>query len=133
MRHVMALFIKFTLIAWVLTLVLTVGFDVSFLHTVYISLALTALSYTVGDLLIFLNAGSPADQPTRNAVATVVDFVLAFLVIWLIGCLLTGNNTEMVTPALASAVVISGMEWFFHLLVDRFVVPQYNNLKALRA
>ncbi|WP_142825909.1 DUF2512 family protein [Planococcus soli] len=132
MRHLLALAIKFVMVTAVLLLVMTVGFDVSFVNTLLISLALTALSYAMGDIMIFLNAGSPENQSTRNTVATFVDFVMAFLTIWLIGWLLTGQNFEMVTPALLSALVISGGEWFFHLYVDRSVVPEYNNYKAVK-
>ncbi|MDQ0428836.1 hypothetical protein QOZ98_001663 [Planomicrobium stackebrandtii] len=132
MRHLLALAIKFVMVTAVLLLVLTVGFDVPFVDTLLISLALTALSYAMGDIMIFLNAGSPENQSTRNTVATFVDFVMAFLTIWLIGWLLTGQNFEMVTPALLSALVISGGEWFFHLYVDRSVVPEYNNYKAVK-
>lgn len=132
MRHLLALAIKFVMVTIVLLVVLTIGFNVSFVDTLLISLALTALSYAMGDIMIFLNAGKPENQSTRNTVATFVDFVMAFMTIWLIGWLLTGQNFEMVTPALLSALVISGGEWFFHLYVDRSVVPQYNNYKPAK-
>ena len=132
MRHLLALAIKFVMVTAVLLIVLTLAFDVSFFNTLLISLALTALSYAMGDIMIFLNAGTPENQSARNTIATLVDFVTAFLAIWLIGWLLTGQNFEMVTPALLSALVISGGEWFFHLYVDRSVVPEYNNYKSAK-
>lgn len=132
MRHLLALGIKFVIVTFVLVLVLTLIFNVSFVTTLLISLALTALSYALGDIMIFLNASSPENQSTRNGIATFIDFVMAFLVIWLIGWLLTGQNIKMVTPALAAAVIIAVSEWFFHLYVDRFVVPEYNNVGAVR-
>ena len=132
MKHLLALALKFVMVAAVLLIVLTLLFDVPFVDTLLISLALTALSYAMGDIMIFLNAGSPENQSSRNTVATFSDFVMAFLAIWLIGWLLTGQNIEMVTPALVSALVLSAGEWFFHLYVDRSVVPEYNNYKSAR-
>lgn len=132
MRHLLALGIKFVMVTVVLLIVLTWIFDVPFVDTLLISLALTALSYAMGDIMIFLNAGKPENQSTRNTIATFADFVTAFLVIWLIGWLLTGQNIEMVTPALISALVISAGEWFFHVYVDQSVVPEYNNYKSAR-
>lgn len=133
MRHLLALAIKFVMVAAVLLIVLTLIFDVSFVDTLLISLALTALSYAMGDIMIFLNAGRPENQSGRNTIATFTDFVMAFLTIWLIGWLLTGQNFEMVTPALVGALVLSAGEWFFHLYVDRSVVPEYNNYKSARS
>ena len=133
MRHLLALAIKFVMVAAVLLIILTLLFDVSFVDTLLISLALTALSYAMGDIMIFLNAGRPENQSGRNTIATFVDFVMAFLTIWLIGWLLTGQNFEMVTPALVGALVLSAGEWFFHLYVDRSVVPEYNNYKSARS
>ena len=121
------------MVAAVLLIVLTLLFDVPFVDTLLISLALTALSYAMGDIMIFLNAGRPENQSGRNTIATFVDFVMAFLTIWLIGWLLTGQNFEMVTPALVGALVLSAGEWFFHLYVDRSVVPEYNNYKSARS
>ena len=132
MKHLLALALKFVMVTAVLLIVLTLLFDVPFVDTLLISLALTALSYAMGDIMIFLNAGSPENQSTRNTIATVSDFVMAFLAIWLIGWLLTGQNIEMVTPALVSALVLSAGEWFFHLYVDRSVVPEYNNYKSAK-
>lgn len=132
MKHLIALAIKFVMVTLVLLVVLTWAFDVSFTHTLLISLALTALSYATGDLLVFLNAGKPENQSTRNTIATFADFLMAFAAIWLIGWLLTGENAAMVTPALVSALVISAGEWFFHQYVDRSVVPWYNNYHSVR-
>lgn len=132
MNHAKALIIKFVMITAVLLIVLTWIFDISFVDTLLISLALTAVSYMMGDLLIFLNAGNPADQVTRNSVATISDFVLAFLVIWFVGQLLSGTMAELVTPALLAALIITLGEWFFHKYMDQNVVPEYNEYKSIK-
>ena len=132
MKHLIALAIKFVIITLVLLVILTWAFDVSFMNTLMISLALTALSYAIGDLLVFLNAGKPGNQVSRNTVATFADFIMALAVILLIGWLLTGEFAAMVTPALVSALVLSAGEWFFHQYVDRSVVPWYNEYKSAK-
>ncbi|MBT2583955.1 DUF2512 family protein [Planococcus sp. ISL-109] len=133
MKHLIALAIKFVMVTIVLVVILTWAFDVSFTHTLLISLALTALSYATGDMLIFLNAGKPENQYNRNTIATVTDFFMAFAAIWLIGWLLTGESAAMVVPALISAVVLSAGEWFFHQYVDHSVVPWYNDYKSVKS
>ena len=132
MKHLNALAIKFVIITLVLLVILTWAFDVSFMNTLMISLALTALSYAIGDLLVFLNAGKPGNQVSRNTVATFADFIMALAVILLVGWLLTGEFAAMVTPALVSALVLSAGEWFFHQYVDRSVVPWYNEYKSAK-
>lgn len=132
MKHLIALAIKFAMITIVLLVVLSWAFDVSLLHTLLISLALTALSYATGDMLIFLNAGKPEDQYSRNTIATVTDLFMAVATIWLVGWLLTGELAAMAVPALISAVVLAAGEWFFHQYVDHTVVPWYNDYKSAK-
>ncbi|MGM0899198.1 MAG: DUF2512 family protein [Bacillota bacterium] len=133
MKHLIALVIKFVMIAIVLLVILTWAFDIGFLDTLMISLALTALSYAIGDLLVFLNAGKPGNQTTRNSIATLVDFVMAVAVIWVIGWLLTGDTAALVVPALVSALILSAGEWFFHQYIDHSVVPWYNEYKSVKS
>ncbi|WP_434399755.1 YndM family protein [Planococcus sp. 11815] len=132
MKHLIALAIKFVIITVVLLIVLTWAFDISFMNTLMISLALTALSYAVGDMLIFLNAGKPNNQSTRNTIATFTDFIMALGIILLVGWLLTGEFAPLVAPALVSALVLSAGEWFFHQYVDHSVVPWYNEYKSVK-
>lgn len=124
MNHVKALVIKFVMIAAVLLIVLTGFFDVPFLDSIWISLALTVVAYVMGDLMIFRKAGDRSEQTKRNAIATVSDIVVAFLVIWLLGEALVGAGTDMITAALISAVVIGVGEWFYHIYLDRSVFPE---------
>lgn len=124
MNHVKALVIKFLMIAVVLLIILTLFFDVPFMDTIWISLALTIIAYLLGDLMIFRKAGDRTDQNKRNAIATISDIVVAFLVIWLIGDALVGNDVDIITPAIISAIVIGGGEWFFHKYLDSSVFPE---------
>lgn len=124
MNHVKALVIKFVMIAAVLLIILTLMFDVPFADTLWISLALTIIAYAMGDLMVFRKAGNRSEQNKRNAIATVSDIVVAFLVIWLMGEALVGNEVNIITPAIISALVIGGGEWFFHKYLDRNVFPE---------
>ena len=126
MKLLIGFIVKFVMITAVLLIVLAWIFDVPVLDTFLISLALTALSYVMGDLFIFLHAGKPTDQNTRNSIATFVDFTVAFLLIWLIGRILGSANEELLVPALLSALILAGGEWFFHKYVDRRIMPGYN-------
>ncbi|CEG23517.1 hypothetical protein BN1080_02495 [Planococcus massiliensis] len=127
MNHVKALAMKFVMIAAVLLIILTLFFDVPFGDTLWISLVLTLVAYVMGDLMIFRKAGDRSDQNKRNAIATVSDIVVAFLVIWLMGEALVSNDVNIITPALISAIVIGGGEWFFHKYLDRSVFPEKHN------
>lgn len=124
MNHVKALIIKFVMIAAVLFVFLTLMFDVPFTDTLWISLALTLIAYAMGDLMIFRKAGNLSEQNKRNAIATVADIVVAFLVIWILGEALAGTDVNIVTPAILSALIIGGGEWFFHKYLDRSVFPE---------
>ena len=124
MNHVKALIMKFVMIAAVLLIILTGFFKVSFADTLWISLILTLVAYVMGDLMIFRKAGDARDQNKRNMIATISDIVVAFLVIWLVGDALIGNNPDIVTASIISAIVIGAGEWFFHKYLDRNVFPE---------
>lgn len=130
MNHVKALIMKFVMIAAVLLIILTLFFNVPFMDTIWISLVLTLVAYVMGDLMIFRKAGDRSDQTKRNAIATVSDIAVAFLVIWLMGDALVGGNVDIVIPALISAIVIGGGEWFFHKYLDSSVFPEKQNHRS---
>ena len=118
MKHLIALAIKFFMIAAVLLIILTGFFDVSFVDTLLISLALTLIAYAMGDLLIFRNGKERSEQTFRNSIATTADVAVAILVIWLVGEALAGSGTDVITPAIISGLFIGGGEWFFHQYLD---------------
>ncbi|MFD1032498.1 YndM family protein [Metaplanococcus flavidus] len=130
MNHLKALIIKFLMIAVVLLIILTLIFDVEFGDTLLISAVLTVAAYALGDLMIFRKVGNDetnnadSDHTKRNAIATVSDIVLAFLVIWLMGEALLDETPDLITAAIISALVIGGGEWFFHKYLDRSVFPE---------
>lgn len=137
MNHLKALIIKFLMIAVVLLIILTGIFDVEFGDTLLISAVLTLLAYVLGDLMVFRKTGDRGDRnraghdnsdhTKRNAMATVSDIVLSFLVIWLMGEVLLADTQDLIMASIISALVIGGGEWFFHKYLDRSVFPEKHN------
>ena len=110
MKHMKNLAIKFISILAVLFIILGIFYDMSFGNVLSISVVLTLASYLIGDLLIF--------RKTNNTMATIADFALAFLVIWLMGENLTYGDS-LIMPALIAAAGIALFETFFHKYVAR--------------
>ncbi|MDQ0216224.1 hypothetical protein J2S13_002664 [Oikeobacillus pervagus] len=106
MQHLKALLTKF--IVWTIALwfILGVFFNVDFGDIVTISIILTLVSYAVGDLWILRRFG--------NATATVADFVLAYIGIWLIGGAIIEENISLGWASFISAVVLAVAEIFIH-------------------
>jgi hypothetical protein len=75
MKHVKALAIKFVSSLVLLSLILGLLFDMAFSNIFLITLLLGVAAYLIGDLLIL--------PRTNNTVASIADFGLAFLIIWL--------------------------------------------------
>lgn len=123
MNHIKALVMKFIMIAVILTLVLTWIFGANFSDTLVISLVLTIVAYALGDLAIF-RQGNRYEHGKRNTTATISDFVLSFLVIWLMGEWIVEDTVNMAAAALVSAIVLALGEWFFHKYLDKRVFPE---------
>jgi len=135
MDHVKALVIKFVMIVVILGIVISGIFDGEFKDTLLISLILTVLAYVLGDLLIFRKAGDDhhrnSDHVKRNTIATISDFILSFLVIWLMGKSLFTDDSEVLVAALISALIIAVGEWFFHKYLDRHVFEEKHQSRTI--
>ena len=126
MKHMKNLAIKFISILAVLFIILGIFYDMSFGNVLSISVVLTLASYLIGDLLIL--------RRTNNTMATISDFALAFLVIWLMGENLTYGDS-LIMPALIAAAGIALFETFFHKYVARQIQEadeQQNSSRNLR-
>ncbi|MDN7246987.1 DUF2512 family protein [Planococcus shenhongbingii] len=130
MRHILALAIKFVMIAAVLLIILTGFFDISFADTLLISLALTLIAYAMGDLMIFRKSGERSEQTKRNSLATIADVAVAILVIWLVGEALVPSTTDVITPAIISGIFIGLGEWYFHQFLDSQVFRDRNRRRS---
>ncbi|PAD20844.1 YndM family protein [Terribacillus saccharophilus] len=130
MKHVKALLIKFIMILAVLWIVFTLMFDTEFSDTLLMSVVLTIAAYVIGDLLILSRAGDRSkpdgDFTKRNAIATVSDAILTFIVLWALGEALLNPDDNVVMASLISTVIIGIGEWFFHRYVNNQVIEDHN-------
>ena len=118
MKHMKNLAIKFISILAVLFIILGIFYDMSFGNVLSISVVLTLASYLIGDLLIL--------RRTNNTMATISDFAMAFLVIWLMGENLTYGDS-LIMPALIAAAGIALFETFFHKYVSHQIQEEYED------
>ncbi|CAM4345397.1 DUF2512 family protein [Lacicoccus alkaliphilus] len=109
MEHAKALGIKGIMTLVVLWLVLGAGYDMSFWPMILITtIVLGVISYFAGDMGILPTAG--------NMIATISDLVVTFLVVWLLGLLMTDiSGGTIALAAIISAVIIAVGEYFFHI------------------
>lgn len=114
MKHIIALVIKFAIIAVVLELVLLNLTNLSPGNILYIALAVTTLAYVVGDLFIL--------DKTNNTIATISDMGLAFLTIWAFNYIIP-EATISFSDALIAAAALAVGEWIYHKFVRRAIFP----------
>ena len=118
MKHVYALIIKYIMVTVMLYIVLGLFYRVGFGDILFLSLIVTALIYLLGDLLVLPMGG--------NVMATVADFAIALVAVWLVGGFWLNYGISIV-PALYAAILIGAGEWFFHkYLVGRIVENHVN-------
>lgn len=118
MKHITALLIKYTAISAVLLAILGIVQDVSIPRILFISLVITGTAYLIGDLFILPRYG--------NMIATVADFGLSFLGIWGLTYFLTDIYSTRVITTLSfwSALIIGVIEVFFHIYMQKLVLPE---------
>jgi Protein of unknown function (DUF2512). len=116
MKHVIAVIIKFVMASVILEIVLSFLTVLTFGQILMISLAVTAVSYIIGDLLVL--------SFSNNTVATLADALLAFAVIFLFNYRY-GIGIISYTNAIIASVVLAVGEWFFHKYVSRAVFPNH--------
>jgi Protein of unknown function (DUF2512) len=121
LEHVKALLIKGVATIVLLFLVLGIGYDVSIIGVLGLSILLGALSYVAGDLFILPKYG--------NLMATFGDFVLTFLVVWA-GLQLISFAGSAVIASLISAAFIAVAEYGFHLYLSTHVLPANNRIRT---
>lgn len=105
MEHLRSLAIKFIASFVVLYVILGLMYNMSLTNVILISLVLGVASYVIGDLFLL--------PRTNNTIATIADFGLAFMVIWLMGEGMTYGES-LFTPSLIAAGGVALFEYFFH-------------------
>ncbi|RYL87583.1 DUF2512 family protein [Sporolactobacillus sp. THM7-4] len=119
MEHIKALLIKFIATLILLYIVLGLGYHASFGDIFLTALVLGVIAYIIGDLLILPNSS--------NTVATVSDFVIALIIVWLMIGTMTGINAPFVA-SLISAILVGIFEYMFHkYLANHGVNPVHNH------
>ncbi|MBY0097153.1 YndM family protein [Mesobacillus maritimus] len=113
MKHFWALLIKFAVIGTVLFSFLSIFNTASLPVILFISVITTAISYFVGDLYILPKFG--------NFIATIADFGLSFVLIWLLSALMINSTGNMLTTTFIIALTIAAVEALFHLYVNTHV------------
>ncbi|MCX7710701.1 MAG: YndM family protein [Clostridia bacterium] len=110
MKHVYALLIKFIVSAAALEVILGFLTTVSYVNILLIALAVTLISYFIGDLGVL--------KRTNNTIATITDFVMALLLILAFDALL-GPADITLFDAMFAALAVAASEWIFHRYVAR--------------
>lgn len=113
MKHVKPLAIKFALVLAVLFIILSLFFGYSFWTTVIMSGVIAVTSYFVGDVVIL--------PISNNSIATIVDVLLAFHILWLLSPFIMETGIPVYVAAISSVVLGAG-EWFFHKYMRRTII-----------
>lgn len=113
MKHMTALIIKFIIVAVVLVIILGVFTNLSTRQILFVSLAITAVTYLIGDLLIL--------TVFNNAVAAVADAGMCWLIIYLSNYVWTDRSVSLLS-ALSAAVLIGIGEIFLHIYIEKNIL-----------
>ncbi|MEC5425960.1 YndM family protein [Virgibacillus sp. C22-A2] len=113
MGHLKVLGIKFLVISFTIFAILGIFTFFTSTDLLLISFLVTGLAYLIGDLFILRKFG--------NMTATIADFPLAFLSLWIAGGLFGGGDYPVITTSLLAAFFITACEPFIHgYIVNQF-------------
>ncbi|HML36338.1 MAG TPA: DUF2512 family protein [Bacillota bacterium] len=112
MKHIIALTVKFVMTAVVAEIILGLYSNLSMREILLISLAITGITYLIGDLLIL--------YVLSNAAAAVGDAGMCWLIIYLSNYIWPDRTVSLIS-ALAAAVIIGIGEIFIHAYVERYI------------
>lgn len=112
MKHITVLLVKFISCIIAFAIGLDLFFDATLTDILSFSLFVTVVSYMLGDRIVLPHWG--------NAAATVVDFLLVYLSVWIFGSVLLDNYVQIGWGSILSALIIGAVEVFVHArLLDR--------------
>ncbi|MGG1574505.1 YndM family protein [Fictibacillus sp. NRS-1165] len=118
MRHILRIVMKFIAAAVVLGIIDALGYDLGASDILGISAVLAIVSYVVGDLFFL--------RVTNNTVATIADFALAFVILYLMIDNMTIED-DVFSASLIGSIAITAFEIFFHRLLGREPGKQASN------
>ncbi|MGV3488154.1 MAG: YndM family protein [Tuberibacillus sp.] len=106
MRDSMVLLLKFVSCAIAFAIGLDVFFDATIVDILSFSLTVTIISYIIGDRIILPAYG--------NTLASLVDFIMAYLSVWIFGNFYLNSVMQIAWGSVISAAIISIAEIFVH-------------------
>ncbi|MBY0121334.1 YndM family protein [Bacillus sp. S/N-304-OC-R1] len=121
MKHVKAFFVKFIPSFILLYVILGLLYGMSFGMVFFISFWLAASSYAVGDFIVL--------PRSNNFIATVVDFVFAFFVIWSFSFTLSLRE-NIVSMSLVAAAGVALFEIIFHRYMANVIMTNMDTHPA---
>ncbi|MBN6187354.1 DUF2512 family protein [Aneurinibacillus sp. BA2021] len=108
--------IKVVAVTGMLTFVLGLFYHEDIRDILGISFLLCIISYYVGDLIIL--------PLTNNLIATISDFALAFLMIYLIGLGFFNSDTPVLQASLIAAAAVAFGEYILHIVMQSILHEQ---------
>lgn len=106
MNHLKVLGIKLIVISIIVYSLFGILFNASLINLLWISLLVTGISYLIGDLFALRKYG--------NIVASIADFPLAFLLLWVLGNLFIDRGMPIALLSLTGAFFITLCEPLIH-------------------
>lgn len=114
MDHVKALAIKFAITAIVLYSILGIFYTATMGEIFLITVLVTGVAYVIGDLFILPRFG--------NLTATIADFGLCFLAVWMLSSFFFGAGTSIFAASAFAALFIAIGEAIFHIYMQSSVL-----------
>ncbi|GAB3061464.1 YndM family protein [Virgibacillus ainsalahensis] len=116
MRHIKALAIKFLITATVLFSILGIFEAASIPDILWMSLLITGAAYLIGDLLILPRFGI--------TIASIADFGLAAVSVWLLSLFFIEQSFPVLTVALFIGFFMAISESLFHIYMLEKILPE---------
>ncbi|MFP7233692.1 YndM family protein [Bacillus subtilis] len=116
MKHIIALASKIALTLALLYVILDRFYHAPFLSVLFIAFFLGFVSYLSGDMIVL--------PRTNNLTASLADFGLSFVILWVFVLTQTRNDFSPFAAALLSAACLTVFEYFFHRYLLKNVLDE---------
>ncbi|MGV6971062.1 YndM family protein [Bacillus halotolerans] len=116
MKHIIALASKTALTLALLYVILDRVYHASFLSVLFIAFFLSFVTYLSGDIMIL--------PRTSNMIASLADFGLSLVILWVFLETQTRNGFSPFAAALIASVCLTVFEYFFHRYLLKNVLDE---------
>ncbi|HLR80149.1 MAG TPA: DUF2512 family protein [Bacillota bacterium] len=123
MDHLKILGVKFLLIYFSVLALFELFEGATMGVILWMSILVTIISYVVGDLFIL--------RQYNNLTASLADFGLTFISLWLLANMYIGGGSAIVVVSLLSAFFIACCEPFIHIHMENKFMESRNEVRAL--